>query len=382
MKIASLSTYPVSSPFHGGQRRVNAIIAALRAAQHEVQHFPLYFGDDFPEASAEEQEFALAGAIRNKLAASGKREDIHLADILDAQDPTAQRMLQKLAVFQPDIIQFEQPWLYAVLKDAITQDPQLCKAALVYSSQNVEADLLPEAFKTEALDLERDLIAAADLVISVSTSDAKRFKGLGAKQTVVAPNGSHLPVTLGPDIVSPITQDYALFVGSAHRPNSEGYWDNFGMIPGFIPPSARLVVVGGVCNLLGSDARFQKFRSLNNEVVHNMGVVPEDMLNRLLGFASVICLPISSGGGTNLKTAEALLSGKPIIAMSAAFRGFEHFIHAPGVFIADNPKGFKSLIQRFFQKKLDLGPPRDPDPSLTWAGTLHPLIQHYGAGRP
>jgi glycosyltransferase involved in cell wall biosynthesis len=239
--------------------------------------------------------------------------------------------------------------------------------------------LLPDNLKSEALELERDLVTSSDTVISVSSSDAERFKNLGAKQSVVAPNGSLLPQPLADDAVTPHAHEYALFIGSAHHPNAEGYWDNFGVIPGFIPPSARLVVVGGVNNLLGQDARFQKFRELNNNIVHNMGVVSEDMLQLLLGFASVICLPIGSGGGTNLKTAEALLSGKPIIAMTAAFRGYEKFEDAPGVFVTDNSKEFKSLIQRFFQNQLDLGPKREADPSLTWNGTLEPLVKHYGA---
>ena len=50
-------------------------------------------------------------------------------------------------------------------------------------------------------------------------------------------------------------------------------------------------------------------------------------------------LPITYGGGSNLKTAEALLTGHPIIATAKAFRGCEVFTDMPGMIIAGNRRG-------------------------------------------
>jgi glycosyltransferase involved in cell wall biosynthesis len=63
-----------------------------------------------------------------------------------------------------------------------------------------------------------------------------------------------------------------------------------------------------------------------------------------------VVLPIRHGGGTNLKTAEALALGKWIVATSTALRGFEEFLSADGVVIADNPADFRHAIRQVLQR--------------------------------
>ena len=60
--------------------------------------------------------------------------------------------------------------------------------------------------------------------------------------------------------------------------------------------------------------------------------------------AHAILLPIKFGGGSNLKTAEALATGKWVIASPVAMRGFEEFLDAPGVVVADGPKNFRQAV--------------------------------------
>jgi hypothetical protein len=57
-------------------------------------------------------------------------------------------------------------------------------------------------------------------------------------------------------------------------------------------------------------------------------------------------LPITDGEGSNLKTAEALEAGIPIVATSKAFRGFEAAMKLEHVTIADNPKDFRLAVRR------------------------------------
>jgi glycosyltransferase involved in cell wall biosynthesis len=55
---------------------------------------------------------------------------------------------------------------------------------------------------------------------------------------------------------------------------------------------------------------------------------------------------LTQGGGTNLKTAEALWSGKYVIATTVAMRGFEDFIGQNGVFVANDSSDFKRTLRQ------------------------------------
>lgn len=75
------------------------------------------------------------------------------------------------------------------------------------------------------------------------------------------------------------------------------------------------------------------------------GVVSQPCLEGLLNGANCIVLPLTQGGGTNLKTAEALWAGKHIVATTVAMRGFERFIGARGVHLADDSATFKRALR-------------------------------------
>ena len=82
------------------------------------------------------------------------------------------------------------------------------------------------------------------------------------------------------------------------------------------------------------------------------GEVSNEILAALIQNASAFILPISEGGGSNLKTASALASSKAIVGTSKAFLGFEDYRTAPGVYIADDREDFyKSLVEVSFQKE-------------------------------
>ena len=61
--------------------------------------------------------------------------------------------------------------------------------------------------------------------------------------------------------------------------------------------------------------------------------------------AHTFLLPIPHGGGSNIKTAEALYSGAYVIGTAAAFRGFEDFLDLPEVVVARSPAEFQTSIQ-------------------------------------
>jgi glycosyltransferase involved in cell wall biosynthesis len=66
--------------------------------------------------------------------------------------------------------------------------------------------------------------------------------------------------------------------------------------------------------------------------------------------STIVLLPIVETGGSNLKTAEAILSGKIVIATSIALRGYEEFKDEPYIIIANTPDDFKSAIKKCLRK--------------------------------
>lgn len=382
MKIVTLSTYPVSTPFHGGQRRVDAISRELRRAGHSVTSVPVFFEGNYPAHDAEDAQTALPSTALGDLIARGMREDLHMHTLLTPGTAELDALRTRLLALAPDILQFEHPWLLPLLDLILETLPGPDCPRVVYSAHNIEAELAPARFKPEVTALERAAAARADLIIAVSQNDADTLSdwaatGRGAP-VIVAPNGCWPPM---PDMNKPrpIPQDYLLVVGSSHSPNAEGYWEVIGKIPGCIPPDGQLVVAGGVGDLLRADPRHRHFQLLNKHLVHLTGTIDEDHLQTLLTHALGIALPIKSGGGTNLKTAEALLTLKPIVAMEPAMRGYDDARRLPGVHVAETEGNFRDLVRQLFAGTLTGQRRPDDVTHYTWDATLAGLAPAYNS---
>ena len=381
MKIVTLSTYPVSQPFHGGQRRLDAILRCLRKAGHEAEALPLFFASNYPDHDATEARTALPGSLLRDLYEAGLREDLHMHRLLEPGVRAFDEARARLKEIGPDVLFFEQPWLFPLLDALLEVLPDPDRVRVVYGSQNVESVLVPERYRAETRALEEAMVRRADLVIAVSAADAGvlagwRPAGGRAVPVVVAPNGCW-PPEIDTTLPRPLDEDYVLMVGSGHAPNAEGYWDVIGRIPGCIPPDARLVVAGGVGELLKNDPRHRHFRRLNDHLVQVTGMVSEERLQALLAHARAILLPIKSGGGTNLKTAEALLTLKPVIAMRPAFRGFEEAMTLGGVHVAETEDAFRGYVRGLFAGDL-AGERRAEDVAqYTWTATLDALAPAF-----
>jgi hypothetical protein len=375
MKVISFASYPSSHPVHGGQRRVNAIGRCYGDHNVEFHSIPFFFSEHFPEANSEELKTALAPQIRHHIVAQGYAEDVDIAKGLPVEGPQVQYLIERLKDIGPDAVQFEQPWLFPMWKNLVAAHPEFDDIFVIYSSQNVEFELVPPRFSDSARTLEIDLTSKADLIIAVSAEDAKVLAQWTKPntETVVAPNGCW-----SPDLDTPVArcfpENYAMLAGSAHPPNAQGFWDTFGMIPGCIPPGCKLAIVGGVNNLFYSDPRHTKFRGLKDQVIEHTGVVSEETLHQLLRHAAGICLPITAGGGTNLKTAEALVHLKPIVAMRKAFRGFEDYQTLSGVYIADTRSEFQQYIRDLFMGRLECNRTAEDVQGLTWPTCIEPIF--------
>jgi glycosyltransferase involved in cell wall biosynthesis len=123
------------------------------------------------------------------------------------------------------------------------------------------------------------------------------------------------------------------------------------------------MLVGGGGDAIHKDSRFERHRSINESRCQLTGFLPADKLvETYLGSAAII-IPVTQGAGSNLKTADALASGRPVISTPKGLSGYRSMLGdaiGAGVYEAPTPHAFKSLIRDALRGKL-----RGPSPAVT-----------------
>lgn len=388
MNILVFCTYPINEPKHGGQLRVRNIVDAYRTAGHQVEVVGV-LGSDQYEHEAGFVKFPGMSQLRSVVRDPFLVEDYAIG-CLFSQNTEYRDLLFSCIRRVPDLVHVEQPWLFKVAQQFVEREKKDIK--IIYGSQNVEWILKSEIMATyikEAKEaqlkaelikkIELSAIQEADAVICVSQKDAKWIELHTKNPIVVAPNGvspwrvSSVGVRDAAAIITGYR--YALYCASAHPPNMTGFFNMFGGGFGSLKPDEKMVIAGGAGKAIVDDIRLHQSAKLAEKVVV-AGMVSKACLNGLLEGAQCIVLPLTQGGGTNLKTAEALWSGKHIVATSVAMRGFEEFIGSKGVRIADNACDFKRALRWAMEEpELSLtSEERVARQSVLWAACMNPLI--------
>jgi glycosyltransferase involved in cell wall biosynthesis len=364
--ILSLTTYPIAKPRHGGQRRVAAFGDFYRGLGLDFQAASIYQSPPYQAQDIGLHDLKL-GHVDPRWNGVPFVDDILSGDFASTGSGLAhfQRVIETV---RPAVIQLDHPFMWPLVR--VLRDKGLLDGVkLFYSSHNWEAPLkvdilrrsgVPEA-RAEAvgrriLELEHEVVEASDLIIAVSESDAAEYRALNRDKPVhVVPNGVQRPpegCALGPaqrEIFG--DNPFALFVGSAYPPNIEGYCNlvaDGGLY--MVPPEKHLAVCGGVSDGIFNSRQYQRFLIANSERVHFFPNISDEDLSALKAACHAVLLPIQFGGGSNLKTAEALASNKHVIATSTAMRGFDIFRDAPGVVIADTPETFRRAVAQVFNR--------------------------------
>lgn len=300
-----------------------------------------------------------------------------------------EQALEYIERIKPDVLLLEHPWTWLIAKNSAPVSSGHAK--VVYSSQNVEAHLkrriLNEAgasaphFATildEIEALERDLVTSSWATFACTAADASIFASWGAPKVIVANNGttsrsrSHLRGCLPPVLSSEMS--YVLFLGSEHPPNIDGFFNLVAPAIPFLRPDQRIVIGGGMCDAISR--RIVSSTSLHHYSrgrLEKLGFVDEITLDAIIENTSAILLPIEYGGGSNLKTSEALASGKAIIGTEVAFRGFEQYQAYPQVTLANTPIAFGEAIHEALGK-IQPRPHKVPA-GLFWESTLKDAIE-------
>lgn len=396
VKILCLSTYPVDEPRHGGQHRLGSIIAAFRGHGHDV-YLAGVLGSPSYKKTENFLNYPGHEALSRIVDDPSFMEDWAIGELFEKEKKYSSALFEEIN-FHPDLIFVEQPWLSGF---AHLFNEKKCrnKAAICYGSQNIEHKLkfeIVKIYRGESQAVEaRDKVLACELrairsaaqVFCVSQDDLDWTAHYASRPPVLAANGVIDRRVSMADIVAAneITQGkkFALYCASAHPPNIAGFFDMFGNGAGCFPPDARMVVAGGAGVFLADDERLKRTGSLQQQYV-DAGEVSEHILRGLLATAHLIILPITSGGGTNLKSAEALWSGRHVVGTTLAMRGFERFSNSRGVAVADDPPAFCNAIRHaFLAPALSLGVEERANRStVLWQNTLSSMVDIVGSMEP
>ncbi|WP_026686569.1 glycosyltransferase [Azovibrio restrictus] len=388
-KVLILASYSCVTPLHGGQIRLSEIIKSYQAAGHAVQSLNLYSMMSVGRGS-HDFNYPLDTPWRLWQGRSVPLIEDLTSGRYAAGDEEAYARLTRAVEGVPDVIQVEQPWLFPLVA-RWRREGVFPGATIVYSSHNVEAPLklailrqygIPEAEQIAAeIDaLERQACELADVVLAVSRSDCQVLGAWCRQPVVLAANG----IAAWPRVERDMAawrgrlpqQPFPLFVGSAHPPNISGFFEVFGESLGFLPPDTRLCVLGSVGAHLPENPRMQRWLPLNLSRLQVLGVVDEAGLAAVKNLAHVIVLPITEGGGSNIKTAEALYSGKHVLGTPVSFRGFDAYLGMPGVHVAEPGRPFREKLRELLQAPplAPAAPDLELRQSLLWRHTLAPMV--------
>ena len=186
--------------------------------------------------------------------------------------------------------------------------------------------------------LERHAVRHSDLVVACTDADASRLSELyGAPPALeVVPNGFDAEIVNSASVDGiearrslgiPEDVRLLLFVGSAAPHNMEAVHFLQRDVLSQLDPHVHLLLVGD-CGQAAAEEPALAGRT------HRPGRLGD--LRPAFAAADVAVNPVATGSGSNLKLAEYLASGLPVVTTAVGLRGFEG--HTSGVMVAERDR--------------------------------------------
>lgn len=388
--ILILSTYPSKKPRHGGQLRVENIKKTYQENGFNVASLVFYEAESYDATQVDIWDIPFFSDSHYRLY---KNEFVPLiTDLLTgnfaASDEVFELFLSRIPK-QLDFVELEQAWLYPLVS-RLKKLPQYKYTKIINSSHNIEYQLKSDIFSSyniknknvinDILELEKQVALNADINVGVTDFDCHVLKGWGAKNVILAKNGispwNALPEKIKYWQKKLPKEPFILYVASAHPPNFVEFVDFIGGSLACIPPDSKLVVAGGVSEHIYRELANSRWGAINLSRLELLFILEDEDLNAVKELASVFLLPIPMGGGSNIKTAEALYSGKWVISSTHALRGFENFKGEERLKICHNPKELHETIRKILSANTL---PKLTESSeklrqtLTWQYSLQPM---------
>jgi glycosyltransferase involved in cell wall biosynthesis len=399
-RILILGTYPLHPAMHGGQKRTVAIIEKYRELGHEVKYASICTPGNYTNYSKDDLRVSEETMQALNVIPSPTFTELVTCQEAAKDQRIIAKLKQTIASFKPTVVEYEQAYVYALVK-AAGDALELEGVTIFFSSHNVEWQMkqdiaLSEGCTPEEIspyvsaikEIETELTLSAERVMAVSQSDIDTYRKLAKGGVyILAPNGIN---PLHPSEAAKAAwlklfneqgvNRTAVFVASAHPPNLHGFRTLIDGI-GFLGFQERIVIAGGVSDMLKDLAKKTsdiQLATLRNRVLF-VGRLSETKLQGLIAAADAVILPVLEGGGSNLKTAEAITSGKPIIATTHAFRSYDDFMSFPNTYIADEPVAFQAAIKKALSSKYVARDQEQTEKArqVLWDACLKPLEELF-----
>ncbi len=345
-KITVTSTFPIYPPMGGGQSRTYHLYRELaRAANVEIVSYtnfdqPAYQG--FLAKGLQETRIPREQRHQYKIWKMEEKAGIPLGDIAEITlggETKAYRTALEASISSCDLCVMSHPYLYPIAKKYLGDRPYL------YEAQDIEfplkQEMLPQSGIKESLvqqvfDTEKACCENAKWIMTCSEEDRQKLHEIyhiPTERIIVVPNGvdtqatPFIPLTQRLENKKRLHLEYekiGLFMGSWHGPNLEACEMIFDIARNC--PDTSFMLMGSQC------AYFEERAVPDN--VAMLGVVSEEVKNKIFGVVDFALNPMRSGSGTNLKMFDYMSAGIPIITTTFGTRGIadkSHFLLADTV---------------------------------------------------
>ncbi len=368
--VLGLGTFPIRLPIHGGQRRVDAFRQFYARNGVKYEYIAVYDPAGYSQSTVFKSDvpYKPCDDVFSKLP---YMMDVDAGEYAARDEAVYRHFVDLVQNMKPAAVQLEHPFMWPVVR-RLQQAGLLADVPLIYSSHNFEAPLketmlvnagisrrVSSDIRKHIHQLEEEVVSRSALTVVVSPRDADAYNSFccGGPIVVVRNGVTSTPPQSWPQFNKDgFAGKYLLFVGSAYLPNTQGF-QHFVLRDGlfFLPPEKTFAVCGGVSEgVYKSEAYLANHESYSRRVQF-FPEITDGHLAWVRDNAHVVVLPIKDGGGSNLKTAEALVSGNWIVASKKALRSFEEFGSDPGVLTADTPSQFaEAMVYAYHQSKLEL----------------------------
>jgi polysaccharide biosynthesis protein PslH len=333
MKILAITPYLPAPPDFGGAARIFNLLSQLQE-RADLTVFSLAGAEDDPAESHKRFERVITAPVpmTARSPASAAKRSVQLRSTLSRQsfqhhfywrEEAQQRLDQLMRDETFDIVQIEFSQMAAYRTHR--------SAKRVIDLHNIEYDVLRQAAdhssgakrifnRWEWRKLRQEEEQAwreADLCLATSDGDASRVRSVTGEECLVVPNGvddeffRREPL----DVAEPGS---IVFTGAIrYQPNA----DAVTYFVRRVLPLIRDLEPNATFNIVGADPPADVVRLGELSGVRVSGSV--DDVRPWLRSASVVVVPLLSGGGTRLKILEAFASGRPVVSTSVGAAGLD-----------------------------------------------------------
>ena len=334
--IAMFTTYAPSEGF-GGPARAFHQRQVLEAAGHSVTH--VVVKADLGRGDCRRSDLVELSERPHRTPYDAIYADVDLGARVSADRALVARVVDHLASASVDLIILEQPFLVDLVRLVVDHR----SSPVIYSCQNVEYRLRksleqfapdPRRLAGRSEHVRRLEAASVELsshVTAICATDQEHLRDEFGCESTLVPNGtsvSGVALTVRPAPSEP----YFSFAGSSYWPNVDGFTQIAQPSLAFLPPTMRIQVAGTVGTEIMKHPAILHRQSANASRITLRGFLPMDDLVRMMSRSIAVLVPVFIGEGSNLKSADALASGRPVIMTERATHGYEQII-------ADDPGG-------------------------------------------